>query len=206
MERKLLFTNAQGISLSIGNIQIFEMKVQAVINAFLELELEDTQMTRDLLDKLIDKPTEAIKAIYKARIKPVDAETGLLVNVEQRLNNMVLPDLTKLKETCHILNTDAARHEYLSLFDISDTINLNEQRLELYLDRYRFYTDDEYALKLYNQLQQVVTIFNSINTESNFITSNNSIVTYDLGELVKINADQRLELKESGYKALLRKL
>jgi hypothetical protein len=182
------------------------MKVQAVINAFLELELEDTQMTRDLLDKLIDKPTEAIKAIYKARIKPVDAETGLLVNVEQRLNNMVLPDLTKLKETCHILNTDAARHEYLSLFDISDTINLNEQRLELYLDRYRFYTDDEYALKLYNQLQQVVTIFNSINTESNFITSNNSIVTYDLGELVKINADQRLELKESGYKALLRKL
>jgi hypothetical protein len=206
-EKKLLFTDSQGISLATSNLYVFEKKLQKVVAEFSALKL-GLPLTRTLLEELISNPHSFVRGIYKSRIPVTDQHTGLAVNPEIQMSNLVMPDLTSLKETCYDLTRDSTTlYAFLPLFDISDTLILNSERVDQYLDKkYKYYSDNPAVIKKFNQLSQVAMIINAINAEIPFIQSTNSIVNYNLGELFRFNPDKEIELMQKPFAELARRL
>jgi hypothetical protein len=205
-EKRMLFEDQQRITLAYANIDIFKKKVQRIVDEYLTLEL-DTPVTREFLYQLINSPREKVRDIYKSRLPSVDLATGLKVNVDQHLNNLVMPDLKLLVELCSDIKVDStAVGEFMPLLIISDTIELNEDKINSYMDRYRLYSDNAATLKLHAQLSQVAVILNSINASVGFTASTNSILSYDLGQIMMFDSNKQIVLSMDGFKKLTYKL
>jgi hypothetical protein len=206
MDSKLLFQDEYRISLALSNIKVFQGKIQKIADEFNGLNL-DTPVTRDFLYHLINSPRETVRGIYKSRLPSVDLATGLKVHVDQQLNNLVMPDLRTLVELCADIKVDSTMvGEFMPLLNVADEVELNESKIEEYLNRYRVFSSDPAVLKLFNQLSQVATILTAVNASATFTTSQNSLLQFDLGTLFKFNTEKEIVLSADGFKQLTYKL
>jgi hypothetical protein len=112
-----------------------------------------------------------------------------------------------LVELCSDLKMDStAVGEFMPLLIISDTIELNEDKINSYMDRYRLYSDNAATLKLHAQLSQCAVILSAINDSTGFISSNTSTIDYNLGSIMKLDSDRKIIVDMAGFKSLSNRL
>ena len=137
------------------------------INDFLH-EHQIGPLSADLVQEYMKDPKTAIRGIYAGKIPDTDKYTGLRNDKSKMLEAMQLPTpppVTEFPYTNQVIGL-------LYVFDFGKKVKLNEERLEEYLDGFRFSTSDPAIIQAYNDFQALAEMMGKINDKLHFIPLN----------------------------------
>jgi hypothetical protein len=209
--KQLLFENTESLRIEEGNLEFFQGKVNRMLDVFYELGLTDLEVNKALLLKLIDDPSTVVKEYFAAKIPDIDGATGLKNDKNKILAGLQLPDLKELREYCADINYQYGSRliTLLGLCDFDDYVQFNPERLEAYLDKYRFYATTEKEVLLYDKMQSIADLVNVLNEWfPKWIipsTPGSRSFRLDLGSLFEFRGGV-LVPRMDGFKALASKL
>lgn len=198
---KTLLENKNQIATEISNFQLHEVNLQNAKAAFDKLNL-GVPFTSYLLVKL-RKDTEAtVREILMSKIPDKDKATGLKIDKENAIKGLKMPDLRELK------NLLAVTHiEHLDYFKFGETVSLDEDKLDSYLNKYRVLATSKEVEKLFNTVTDLQNTLQSLSGQVNGfvqVDSNNNVVG-GIYELFYYK-NNRFEIRMDAFRALRTKL
>ena len=195
MKAQILFEDTQRIAAERGKFEKALTELNR-INDFLN-EHQIGPLSADLVQEYMRDPKTAIRGIYAAKIPDTDKYTGLRNDKSKMLEAMQLPTpppVTEFPYTNQVIGL-------LYVFDFGKKVKLNEERLEEYLDGFRFSTSDPAIIQAYNDFQALAEMMGKINDKLHFIPLNgqNGINSdYRLGDILPLTR-RGFELSQRGF-------
>jgi hypothetical protein len=162
MKKRLLFSDEHRVDVETQKLGMCRSELNQINDFFKTHKLG--QLNEGMIKKILkDGPGALIRDIYKDRIPAIDERTGLRNNKDAILAQTILPDVGAF-ETGYI----ALSSNDLGLFDFGETVELNEEKLEKYLERFRYSSDDPDILKAYDDLTEIASLLNKLNAKTRF--------------------------------------
>lgn len=201
MKAQTLFDDATRIKSETGKLKKAEAELNQ-LNDFLTGH-KLGQLDQRLARKFIQGPQEALKDLYRDKIPAVNEYTGLRNDKDKMLDQMQIPSAPG-PET---LGWVRLAVDELYLFDFGQKVELNKERLEDYLDEFRFITDDPDILNAYNDLKTLAAQLKKINDKLKCFSKEGLEFTsdYGLGKIIAL-VDGDFKIQRAGFEKAIRLL
>ncbi len=195
MKARVLFTDTQAIRSQTGQFGK-ALKELNELNAFLT-EHRIGPLTGEMVGPFLRNPREALRAIYAAKIPETDAFTGLKNNKDKMLEGQQLP----VAPTADSFPYIGQVKDELYVFDFGETVTLNAERFESYLNGFRYVSSDPEVIQAYDDFQALAKQLDKLNSKLHFIPLNGVTginTDYLLGEQLPLTA-RGFELQKGGF-------
>lgn len=202
MKEQILFSDETRIKSETGKLKKAEAELNQLNDFLIKHNLG--QLDQRLARAFTQNPKEALKDLYRDKIPAVNEYTGLKNDKDKMLEQMQLPSAPGMETLGWVrLALDA-----LYLFDFGQKVKINEERLEDYLDEFRFITDDPDILNVYNEFKALANLLQKIQDKLHCFskTSLDWDADFGVGKIIQLTNEGEFKIHQVGFEKAITKL
>jgi hypothetical protein len=202
-QEKILFEDSRAIDNMKDNLEYELQRLRELQAQFNKLGLS-SPLSGELIRQMKNGNLEAIiRGLFRDLLPERDEHTNLPFDKEKWLNLTAIPSLRPLKEAIDRIHSDM-----IQFVKFTPEIELNEERVETYLDKFRIYASSPEVEKLHDALKRLEANLNEVDSLARFVVvdERSHSVVFDLGTVFSWQEKSGFIIKMEAFKALLPKI